>query len=169
MPRGTLSTREASMIKVLRFIAGVFLALFAFIWLWVAWKLLTFDPSETVPTLEFSDGQAATAGLLSAAVAASTASVLGIEIQKARTGTDLGVQTISNAIQASLFLKAGIIVYLLVGVVNLLVWFFNTDVAPEMVASFALGALGWMGGAFGSAFQSSNSGQPPAGEKTLRA
>jgi hypothetical protein len=69
----------------LRMIAGIFLALFAGIWLWVAWKLLKFEPTMDVPRLAFTEGQASAAGLLSDAFAAATASVLGIEIQKART------------------------------------------------------------------------------------
>ena len=45
---------------ILKAIAAVFLALFAGIWLWVAWKLWRFNPTTEVPTLTFSEAIAGT-------------------------------------------------------------------------------------------------------------
>jgi hypothetical protein len=52
-------------------------------------------------------------------IAGGTASVLGIEIQKARTAGG-GVTTLMSAVQTSAFLKLGILTYLTVGVGSLL-------------------------------------------------
>jgi len=117
------------------------------------WKLWKFDPSTAVPKLEFSEAVAGVAGLVSSAVAAATAGVLGIEIQKGRAAG--GTATLMAAVKASTFLKIGVLTYLIVGLVNLLVWLGNSSVAPEMIGAFALGALGWMGGAFSAVFNSS--------------
>jgi hypothetical protein len=137
----------------LKFIATAFLALFAGVWLWVAWKLWQFDPTTAVPKLVFTDGQAGAAGLMSSAVASATAAVLGIEIQKARTAGGGGL--FARAVKGSRLLKTGIATYLVVGLVNFAVWFPDTDVAPEMIAAFCLGLVGWMAGAFSAVFQSS--------------
>jgi hypothetical protein len=147
-----------TMTGILRFIAGIFLALFAGIWLYVAIKLFRFDPSDETPKLVFSQEFAGVAGLLATTVAAGTASVLGIEIQKGRMNGGGSATTLMEAVKTSGFLKIGIFTYLIVGVVNLLAWLNDTEVAPEMVAAFALGALGWMGGAFSAVFQSSGGG-----------
>jgi hypothetical protein len=140
----------------LRTIAGSFLALFAGIWLYVGWKLYDFDPTVDKPKLVFSSEFASVAGFLAAAVAAGTATVLGIEIQKAQQ--DRRVGTLASAVGASALLKVGILLYFAIGLLILLLWLGDTDVAPEMVAAFALGALGWMAGAFSAVFQSSGGG-----------
>src|SRR5690349_17127613 len=49
---------------VLRLLALLFLALFAGVWLWVAWKRHRFTPSTAAPMVEFSDAVASTAGLV---------------------------------------------------------------------------------------------------------
>jgi hypothetical protein len=142
--------------SILKIIAGTFLALFAGIWIYVAVKLFRFDPTDETPKLVFSPEFAGVAGLVAAAVASGTASVLGIEIQKGRLAG--GGATLMSAVQTSRFLKLGILTYFAVGVGNLLVWLKDTEVAPEMIAAFALGALGWMSGAFSAVFQSSGGG-----------
>ena len=150
-------TIGGTMDTILKAIAAVFLALFAGIWLWVAWKLWRFNPTTEVPTLTFSEAIAGTAGLVSVAVASATAGVLGIEIQKGRGSGRTGI-TLTDAVKASTFLKIGVLTYFIVGVVNLVVWLGNSEVAPEMVGAFALGVLGWMGGAFSAVFQSAGGG-----------
>jgi len=136
---------------VLRFLALLFLALFAGVWLWVAWKLHGFTPSTATPKLEFSDAVASTAGILASGVGAGTASVLGIQIQKTPSRGNLAVR-VAGATSSSGVLTAGIVIYVLVGVVNLLVWLGNSSVAPEMIAAFSLGALAWLAGAFSAVF-----------------
>ena len=141
----------------LKIIAATFLLLFAGIWLYVAWELWQFDATDERPVREFSEAFASVAGLVAGAVAGGTAAVLGIEIQKAQGGGGGGGgggNTLANAVKASGLLKAGVLVYFFVGLVNLLVWLGDTAIAPEMVATFALGVLGWMSGAFSAVFQS---------------
>jgi hypothetical protein len=135
---------------VLRLLALLFLALFAGVWLWVAWKLHRFTPSTATPKLEFSDAVASTAGLLASGVGAGTASVLGIQIQKDKHA-HLAAR-VAGATKSSWVLTAGILIYVGVGVVNLLVWLGNSSVAPEMIAAFSLGALAWLAGAFSAVF-----------------
>lgn len=138
-------------------LAGVFLALFAGVWLWVGFKILFFSGSASNPTLSFSDAQVSVAGFLAAAVGAGTASVLGIEIQKitqADSGTSqtLAAQ-VGQAAASSWLLVVGIALYALVGCFVLIAWFFNSDIAPEMVSAFSLGVLGWLAGAFAGVFR----------------
>ncbi|HEX9967197.1 MAG TPA: hypothetical protein VGB06_04580, partial [Solirubrobacterales bacterium] len=106
------------------------------------------------PVVSFSEAQAAIAGFLASVVAAGTAAVLGIEVQKPVEGVaqPTAVARLRNAVTKSDLLVAGIVVYAVVGVLILLVWFFDSNEAPEMVGTFALGALGWLAGAFSAVF-----------------
>lgn len=82
--------------------------------------------------------------------------MLGFEIKKAMTEGGLRAEIatrLTTAFWKSAFLKAGVLLYLLVGVFNLIVWLGNSEAAPEMIAAFALGVLGWLGGAFSAAFR----------------
>jgi hypothetical protein len=84
------------------------------------------------------------------------ASVRGFEIQKAISeGGDRAAITtrLNQAVWTSAFLMTGIVLYLGVGVFNLVVWLGNSEVAPEMIGAFALGILGWLAGAFSAAFR----------------
>ena len=121
------------------------------VWVWIGFKLLGFDATTEKPKLEFSDAQVTVAGFLASAVGAGTASVLGIEIQKVNTGT-LAAQ-VGTAATSSGLLILGISLYALVGVFVLLVWFFNSDVSPDMIGAFSLGVLGWLAGAFAAVFR----------------
>jgi hypothetical protein len=136
---------------ILAILAFVVLALFTVVWLWIGFKLLWFDATTEKPTLEFSDAQVTVAGFLASAVGAGTASVLGIEIQKVNTGT-LAAQ-VGTAATSSGLLILGICLYAAVGVFVLLVWFFNSDVSPDMIGAFSLGLLGWLAGAFAAVFR----------------
>ena len=137
---------------ILKIIAGTFLLLFAGIWLYVAKEIWQFDATDTEPVREFSEGFASVAGLVAGAVAGATAAVLGIEIQKARGAGGGG--TLARAVGGSWLLKAGVLVYFFTGVITLVAWLKDTEVAPEMVATFVLGVIGWMSGAFAAVFQS---------------
>ena len=140
-------------------LAGLVLLLFAGVWIWIGFKVLCFDSSATTPTLSFSEAQATVAGFLASAVGAGTASVLGIEIQKVRQkdaaagqSRPLGVQ-VGQAAASSWLLIVGIVLYALVGCFVLIVWFFDSEIAPEMVSAFSLGILGWLAGAFAAVFR----------------
>jgi hypothetical protein len=134
---------------MLQLVAGAFLALFAGLWIWIAWKVWRFDSNGGTEALEFSDAIVATAGIVASAVAAGTAAVLGIEIQR-RSGR-LSAR-VNSAVASSPLLFAGVVAYIVVGGLNLVVWLGNSDAAPDMVGTFALGALGWLAGAFASVF-----------------
>lgn len=142
-------------------LAGLVLLLFAVIWIWMGFKLLFFNGSATTPLLSFSEAQVTVAGFLASAVGAGTASVLGIEIQKVKQGdaiagvtSSIGAQ-VSRAAASSWLLVVGIALYALVGVFVLLVWFFHSEAAPEVVSAFSLGILGWLAGAFAAVFSAS--------------
>src|SRR6266511_2588701 len=123
---------------MLQLVAGAFLALFAGLWIWIAWKVWRFDSNGGTEALEFSDAIVATAGIVA---------VLGIEIQR-RSGR-LSAR-VNSAVASSPLLFAGVVAYIVVGGLNLVVWLGNSDAAPDMVGTFALGALGWLAGAFAS-------------------
>jgi hypothetical protein len=135
---------------ILQVLASVVLALFGAVWTWVGFKLLGFDPTTQHPKLEFTDAQVAVAGCLASAVAAGTASVLGIEIQK-QPGSGLAKQ-VSAAATSSPLLLFGIGLYAAVGIFVLLVWFFNSTESADMIGAFSLGVLGWLAGAFAAVF-----------------
>ena len=137
---------------LLRGLAGAVLALFAAVWLWIGFKMLFFNGSSSTPSLTFTEAQVTVAGFLASAVGAGTASVLGIEIQKFNQENTLALQ-VTRAAASSWFLIAGIGLYALVGGFVLVVWFFNSDIAPDMVGAFALGVLGWLAGAFAAVFR----------------
>ncbi len=92
------------------------------------------------------------AGFLASAVGAGTASVLGIEIQKAPNDQSLGAQ-VNHAMSQSGLLTFGILLYAAVGIFVLLVWVFNSTEAPDMIGAFSLGVLGWLAGAFAAVFR----------------
>ncbi len=71
------------MTKILQLIAGLVLLLFAGLWIWMGFAILKFTPTDADPVRDFTTAQITVAGFLSSAVAAGTASVLGIQIQKA--------------------------------------------------------------------------------------
>jgi hypothetical protein len=147
----------------LNLLSGLVLGLFALVWIWIGIKMLTFSASSTTETLSFSQAQVTVAGFLASAVGAGTASVLGIEIQKATVAADVHAKDktlalrVSAAAQQSVLLVAGISVYALIGSFVLIVWFFKSDISPEMVSAFSLGVLGWLAGAFAAVFRTTPS------------
>jgi hypothetical protein len=141
-----------------KIVAGVFLAGFVGIWLWIAIKVFRFDPTTATPQLVLSSSFAAISGALSGAVAAGTAAVLGIEVQKKRgvkkaggAATSTGA-ALAEAATASPLIIAGVCAYFLVGLLLIIAWLVKGDAAPDAVQSFAVGSLGWMGGAFVAVF-----------------
>lgn len=145
------------MSRILQLLAGAVLLLFTIIWVWIAIKLWAFHPTTGHPTLAFTSAQVTVAGFLASAVGAGTASVLGIEIQKApaRDGGTVAFQ-VGEAAKASKILFTGIVVYALVGMGVLLVWLFKSSGSPDMIGAFSLGVLGWLAGAFTAVFRKSN-------------
>jgi hypothetical protein len=135
-----------------RVIAGLFLAGFVGIWIWIAIKLFRFDPTDTQPQLLLSTAFATVSGALSGTVGAGTAAVLGIEVQKIKqTGANLR-QSVARVAAASPLIVAGVLAYLGVGILLIVAWLVKGEAAPDVVESFSIGALGWMGGAFVAVF-----------------
>jgi hypothetical protein len=135
-----------------RIIAGVFLAGFVAIWVWIAIKLFRFDATPEDPKLVLDTAFTTVSGALSASVGAGTAAVLGIEVQKIKqSGVGLTASVASGAV-ASRLVAAGVLAYLFVAVLLIVAWLDNGETAPEVVESFAIGALGWMAGAFAAVF-----------------
>ena len=140
---------------LLQVLTGVVLALFAAIWIWIGWELAVFDSTPKDPTLSLDEAQLLIAGFLASAVGAGTASVLGFEIQNVPRGggTTTLATRITKAAGTSGLLTTGILVYVVVGIAVGVVFFFRSDVAPDMVDTFAMGVLGWLGGAFSAGFR----------------
>jgi hypothetical protein len=139
--------------RILPLLAGLFLAMFAGMWIWIGVEILLFDPSEATPTLTFSQAEVTVAGFLASAVGAGTASVLGIEIQKAGETAGAISGRVAAAIAGAPLLIVGLGLYALVGVFVLAAWVFNSEIAPDMAGAFSLGVLGWFGGAFAAVFR----------------
>jgi hypothetical protein len=135
-----------------RIIAGVFLAGFVAIWVWIAIKLFRFDATTEKPNLVLDTAFTTISGALSASVGAGTAAVLGIEVQKVKQSGAGLTASVANGATASLLIVLAVLAYLAVAVLLIAVWLHEGDAAPEVVESFAIGALGWMGGAFAAVF-----------------
>jgi uncharacterized membrane protein len=140
--------------KIVNIIAMTVVLFFAAVWLAISWKLWRFTPTPSQTKLVLSDPVITTAGFLATTVGAGTAAVLGITISKvdgAANGT-LSAR-VNNAVSDSPLLVAGILVYFFTGVVTLAVWLLNPNEAPDLTKTFALGLLGWAGGAFSGVFK----------------
>ena len=59
---------------------------------------------------------------------------------------------VAAAATASPLIIAGVCAYFLVGILLIIAWLVKGDAAPDAVQSFAVGSLGWMGGAFVAVF-----------------
>jgi hypothetical protein len=137
--------------RILQGLSVLVLLLFAGIWIWIGLALLKFNPTDADPVRMFTDAQTAVAGFLASAVGAGTASILGIEIQKA-SGANLAAQ-FGEAATSSKVLAAGILTYAAVGVFVLICWMSKSTAASDVIGAFALGVLGWLGGAFAAVFR----------------
>lgn len=145
---------------VLRVLAMIFLTMFAAVWIWIGVKLLQFNPTPLKPKLDLPNDWVDFAGFLSSAVAAGTAAVLGIQIQKP---SDTAASSASGSVPATVkfakgaageskFLVIGIAVYAVVGLFVAVVWFTHTAEAPDMIRAFSWGIIGWLAGAFAAVF-----------------
>ena len=142
------------MTKILEIISGLVLLLFVAMWLWIAVRVLRFEPTPEAPALTFTTLQVTVAGFLASSVGAGTASILGIEIKKINDSQgDSLVGRVNTAAKASWLLSLGILLYMLVGGFVLMVSVFVEPAVPDMVSAFALGILGWLGGAFAAVFR----------------
>jgi hypothetical protein len=138
---------------LLGILSFAFLALFAGIWGWIAWDVWHFTASPGHPKDEFSDAVVTVAGFVASAIGAGTASVLGIEIQKVEGADKTIGARVGEAAAKSALLVFGILVYAAVGGFVLVVWLGHSEQAPDMIGAFALGLLGWLGGAFAAVFR----------------
>jgi hypothetical protein len=140
--------------RVLSGLAGVFLAIFAVVWLVICWRVLKYMPTEVAPVVDLPERLVVTAGFVATAVGGGTAAVLGIEIQKIKSNQTLSTASaLGAALKNDRLLVTGIVVYAAIGLAVLLVWLFFGDRASEVVEAFGLSILGWFAGAFSGVFR----------------
>lgn len=140
--------------KLVNIIAMTVVLFFAAVWLAISWKLWRFNPGTGQAELVLSDPVLTTAGFLATTVGAGTAAVLGITISRLGNQDNTTLATrVNNAVASSPLLIAGVLIYFFTGVVTLAVWLLNPNEAPDLIKTFALGLLGWAGGAFSSVFK----------------
>ena len=145
---------------LLKVIAGTVLVLFAGIWGFICYQILTpfTIPTDAVPTrVVLSDAVVTTAGFLATTVGTATAAILGITVAQVKTGTGQGdsdqQQAGSLATQAAnkvgddKMLVFAVALYFAVGIMILVTWLIRPESSPELVQTFALSILGWAGGA----------------------
>ena len=145
-------TKGLDSTKLLPGIVVVVLVLFAAIWLWICWQIWSFAPTAEQPQLPLPTAVVTTAGYLATTVGTATAAVLGLTVATVALQTqDRTVGTLSTAaasrVKDDLMLVLAVAVYFAIGVVILVTWVVRSDVAPELVSTFALSILGWAGGA----------------------
>jgi hypothetical protein len=137
--------------RVLLYIAGAFLLLFA-----VLWAILCLRVLASGTKVSLSDAVVTTAGFIATTVATGTAAVLGITIKEASNNTDSNTsfaQATATQLSGSKMTVAGVMTYLVVGFAVLATWLIKGDIAPDLFKAFGLTVLGWAGGAFGSVFK----------------
>jgi hypothetical protein len=138
---------------VIRVLALVFLALFAWMWIKIGLKLSHFKPTPEHKTLELDNDLVSFAGFLASAVGAGTAAALGIEIQKPPNSGRLAARAV-NAAKQSKFVLIGILGYAAIGVFVLVIWINHTTEAPDVIRAFSWGVAGWLAGAFAASLRS---------------
>ncbi len=137
----------------------VFLLLFAGVWGWIIREVIIFNPMNAGDVAPLPDAVITVAGFLASSVGAATAAILGIELQKISTGAGGGdgarsiAAQVRNAATSDRMIAAGVYVYGLVGLAVLITWISLDTVSPEIVKTFALGALGWIAGTFSATFK----------------
>lgn len=143
------------MTRIVNVIAMTFVGFFAALWLWINWSVWQFVPASPGDELVFSDRVLTTAGFLATTVGAGTAAVLGITIKDVAkgNGTESLAARVNTAVKTSPLLVTGILLYFFTGIVTLIVWLANPDETPDVINAFALGILGWAGGAFAAVFK----------------
>lgn len=142
--------------KLLDVIAYVGVALFVVVWGWVL--SLTYkagDPGAVIPTALMT-----TAGYLTSTVGAATAAVLGLSVAKGGGGQQPPpngppslAAKIAQGTTDSTVVLVSVVAYLATGLAVLITWLIKDTIAPDLVKSFALGVLGWLGGAVTAALK----------------
>jgi hypothetical protein len=131
-------------------VALAFLVAFVGVWVWIAYDLWYFEPTEGEPVLELQDNVVEVAGFLAATVGAGTAAFLGIEI-KQRPSLGL-LAWFSQKTFRAILLCAGVLAYIVVGGIIFAIWITEADPTPDFITTFSWGVLGWAAGAFTAAF-----------------
>jgi hypothetical protein len=149
-----LTERGRRVERILRVLAVWFLLLFVGVWVAVVVAVIRFQPSASVPALDLSDAVVVTAGFIATAVGAGTAAVLGIAIQKVQADVTKPLLLAASDALKDKMLAFGVLVYAGVGTVVLITWLARPEVSPDLMKTFALGALGWFAGAFAGVFKS---------------
>ena len=142
-------------------------ALLAFVGIWLAiiirsWiRFFAADADADPAPIELSEGLTAAAGAITTLLTARTAAVLGFTISS--VASDDAQRVNPSAVTGSLnwATRLAIYTYLGVGVIVIVNWLVLNQYAPDVLAAYALGALGWLGGAASVAFAPKES--PPPG------
>lgn len=129
------------------FVASVWLAVFAAIWLWIGWEVWQFSPTASNTRWAASGIVKTLAGATAGSIGAATASSLGIKVQQLKAqGANVAVR-VRQSVGSSAVLAVAVVVYVTVGVAVGFVLVANPDEAPDMVDTFIVGVAGWMAGA----------------------
>lgn len=138
-------------------VAGVCLVLlFAVVWLYLTWQVLTFKETETNNgPIEVNTLVVVFAGFLATTVAATTAGWLGIEIRKPdANGQRITQNQVSWLRRARQVLSNLTVVtfscytFLGVGMLVTAIGLIKPDAAPQMYQAFMFSVVGWLAGAF---------------------
>ncbi len=139
--------------RLRRIVASVFLGGFVAIWVTIAVKLFRFGATAADPRLVLDAAFATTSGALSSIVGAGTAAALGIKVQQIKSpNQSLQASHFTQAATESPLIGLGVLAYLFVGVLLIIAWLVKGNASPDAVQSFAIGVIGWMGGAFVAIF-----------------
>lgn len=136
--------------RLRQILAAVFIALFVIVWVWIAVKTFRFHATASEPKLVLSTAFVSISGALAGSLAAGTAAVLGVKVQQFKAaGVNLrgGVGTVLSPL-----IVAGVLAYLVIGLLLIVAWLVKGDASPEIVQSFSLGATAWCAAAFGAVF-----------------
>lgn len=144
--------------NLLGVVAGAYLLLFSLVWIWIGYRLLSFNATPDHPRVEFAILVTTVAGFMATSVLTLAAGMLGIEIQKVQSRQNEEpladkrlYQTAGKAFGASALLAACVLDYLLVGGFVLVVALTNADQASDMIQTFAFSVLGFLAGGLAAA------------------
>ncbi len=163
--------------QLFNIIAAVFLALFVIVWAAVLLQVGFWVPDGTSAAPRLNNAVVCAAGVLSTSLSSLTASALGFTISEVRkeqgaggsAGKDKGadkpaaLNTGDVTARLSGRIVAAVMVYLVIGLLNLAVWLAKGPASTDLVNAFSLSILGWIIGAAGVVFQTERTGAPRAG------
>jgi len=149
--------------QIFNIIAGVFLAVFVFVWSAVLLRVGTWVPTGDLTAPELNGALVTAAGVLATSLSSLTASALGFTISEVkRDSANAGessplVSPAEVALRLSGRVIFAIMVYITMGLLVLVLWLFKGQASTDLIGAFALSLLGWLVGAAGVVFQTEKS------------